>query len=219
MSCRISQVMSYIWMSHVMSDLSSHVIHMNESCHTYEWVMSHVWISHVMSDLSSRTSPRDVQLHIAILLPSSCLDVRSEFGRLPNIRRLICTRTWRHRGQTRVPAHLNQSFSCFFSLFVRSDVSSCWDRTSRHSEIALQFILRSHFNSMSDLKMRRRAISKKVGKNGEKGSLKSGGRVCDPCVAQLSPGLLPLRLPRAQASYGSSPPCIHQHTPCKLKFS
>jgi len=25
----------------------SHVTHMNESCHTYEWVMSHVWTSHV----------------------------------------------------------------------------------------------------------------------------------------------------------------------------
>jgi len=25
----------------------SHVTHMNESCHTYEWVMSHIWMSHV----------------------------------------------------------------------------------------------------------------------------------------------------------------------------
>ena len=24
-----------------------HVTHMNESCHTYEWVMSHIWMSHV----------------------------------------------------------------------------------------------------------------------------------------------------------------------------
>ena len=30
--------MSHIWMSHV--------THMNESCHTYEWVMSHIWMSH-----------------------------------------------------------------------------------------------------------------------------------------------------------------------------
>jgi len=29
----------HIWMSHV--------THMNESCHTYEWVMSHIWMSHV----------------------------------------------------------------------------------------------------------------------------------------------------------------------------
>jgi len=29
--------MSHIWMSHV--------THMNESCHTYEWVMSHIWMS------------------------------------------------------------------------------------------------------------------------------------------------------------------------------
>ena len=32
-------VMSHIWMSHV--------THMNESCHTYEWAMSHIWMSHV----------------------------------------------------------------------------------------------------------------------------------------------------------------------------
>jgi len=25
----------------------SHGAHMNESCHTYEWVMSHIWMSHV----------------------------------------------------------------------------------------------------------------------------------------------------------------------------
>ena len=31
--------MSHIWMCHV--------THMNESCHTYEWVMSHIWVSHV----------------------------------------------------------------------------------------------------------------------------------------------------------------------------
>ena len=30
--------MSHVWMSHV--------THMNESCHTYEWVMAHVWMSH-----------------------------------------------------------------------------------------------------------------------------------------------------------------------------
>jgi len=32
--------MSHIWISHV--------IHIHESCHTYEWVMSHIWISHVI---------------------------------------------------------------------------------------------------------------------------------------------------------------------------
>jgi len=38
--------MSHIWISHV-TKWMSHVTHMNESCHTYEWVMSHVWISHI----------------------------------------------------------------------------------------------------------------------------------------------------------------------------
>jgi len=33
----------YWWWSLCMS----HVSHMNESCHTYEWVMSHIWMSHV----------------------------------------------------------------------------------------------------------------------------------------------------------------------------
>jgi len=32
-------VMSHIWMSHV--------THINEPCHTYQWVMSHIWMSHV----------------------------------------------------------------------------------------------------------------------------------------------------------------------------
>jgi len=32
-------VMSHVWMGHV--------THMTESCHTYEWVMSHIWMSHV----------------------------------------------------------------------------------------------------------------------------------------------------------------------------
>ena len=34
--------------------------------------------------ISNWTSPRDVQLQIASLLPSSCLDLRSEIRRLPN---------------------------------------------------------------------------------------------------------------------------------------
>ena len=63
-------VMSHIWMSHTtwhiwtsrvmrrellslvpwaawMPATVSHVTHMNESCHTHEWVMSHIWMSHV----------------------------------------------------------------------------------------------------------------------------------------------------------------------------
>ena len=40
--------MSHIWMSHV--------THMNESCHTYEWVMSHIWMSHVTMSHALRTS-------------------------------------------------------------------------------------------------------------------------------------------------------------------
>ena len=35
---------SYVWHD---SFMMSHVTHMNESYHTYEWVMSHIWISHV----------------------------------------------------------------------------------------------------------------------------------------------------------------------------
>ena len=39
-SCHIYEwVMPHIWMSHV--------THMNESCHMYEWVMPHIWMSHV----------------------------------------------------------------------------------------------------------------------------------------------------------------------------
>jgi len=35
----IINIICHIWMSHV--------THMNESCHTYEWAMSHIWMSHV----------------------------------------------------------------------------------------------------------------------------------------------------------------------------
>ena len=37
--CACAHLMETSWMSHVS--------HMNESCHTYEWVMSHIWMSHV----------------------------------------------------------------------------------------------------------------------------------------------------------------------------
>jgi len=36
---RTQRVLSHVWMSHV--------THVDESCHTYEWVMSHMWMSHV----------------------------------------------------------------------------------------------------------------------------------------------------------------------------
>ena len=32
----------------------SHVTHMNESCHTYEWVMSHKWLSHAYHRMTCR---------------------------------------------------------------------------------------------------------------------------------------------------------------------
>ena len=35
-------------------DPMSHVTHMNESCHTYEWDMSHTWMSHVTHMNESR---------------------------------------------------------------------------------------------------------------------------------------------------------------------
>ena len=39
-SCHIYEwVMSYTWMSYA--------THMNKSCHIHEWVMSHTWLSHV----------------------------------------------------------------------------------------------------------------------------------------------------------------------------
>ena len=44
--CLWLQCHSCVWVSHV--------THMNESCHTYEWVMSHIWMSPVivMNDIS-----------------------------------------------------------------------------------------------------------------------------------------------------------------------
>jgi len=39
---------SYTW--------TSHVTHINKSCHTYEWVMSRIWISHVTHMNENTTS-------------------------------------------------------------------------------------------------------------------------------------------------------------------
>ena len=42
----------------------SHVTHMNESCHTYEWVMSHTWMSHVTHMNETQHTSEWVMLHI-----------------------------------------------------------------------------------------------------------------------------------------------------------
>ena len=43
-SCHTHEwVMSHTWISHVPHISMSHAKHMNESCHTYEGVMSHIW--------------------------------------------------------------------------------------------------------------------------------------------------------------------------------
>ena len=49
-------IMSHIWMSHG--------THMNESCHTYEWVMLHIWISHVTHMNESCRTYEWVMAHI-----------------------------------------------------------------------------------------------------------------------------------------------------------
>jgi len=49
-------VISHTWMSHV--------THMNKSCHTYKWVMSHIWISHVTHMNQSRHTYEWVISHI-----------------------------------------------------------------------------------------------------------------------------------------------------------
>jgi len=52
--------MSHIWVSHV--------THMKESCHTYEWVMSHIWMSHVshiwMSHVTHMSESRDTYEYV-----------------------------------------------------------------------------------------------------------------------------------------------------------
>jgi len=45
-SCYIMNRSRHIWESTMSHKRMSHVNHLNESCHTYEWVMSHMWISH-----------------------------------------------------------------------------------------------------------------------------------------------------------------------------
>ena len=40
-------------MSHIQV---SHITHINESCHTYDWVMSHTWISHTLHNYEGVTN-------------------------------------------------------------------------------------------------------------------------------------------------------------------
>ena len=55
--------MSHIWMSHV--------THMNESCHTYEWVMSHIWMSHVAH--ITKSCHTRTERHTGLILSRNCL--------------------------------------------------------------------------------------------------------------------------------------------------
>ena len=55
--CHIYEwAMSHIWMSHV--------VRMNESCHIYKWVMSHIWMSHVTHMNESCHTYERVMSHI-----------------------------------------------------------------------------------------------------------------------------------------------------------
>jgi len=63
----------------------SHVTHMNESCHTYEWVMSHVWMSHGTHINVSYFSCEHIWMsHVTILrshtshVNESCLMISSQ---------------------------------------------------------------------------------------------------------------------------------------------
>ena len=78
--------MSHIWMSHV--------THMNESCHTYEWVMSHIWMSHVTHMNESRHTYEWVMSHIwmshVTYMNESCHTSGSPSHQPPIAARLSC---------------------------------------------------------------------------------------------------------------------------------
>jgi len=50
----------------------SHVTHMNESCHTGEWVMSHVWMSHVSNMNESCHKYEWIMSHIWMISVTVC---------------------------------------------------------------------------------------------------------------------------------------------------
>jgi len=54
---------SHIWMSRG--------THMNESCHTYEWVMSHIWMSHV-THMNESCHTYDTEMHASECMAYAC---------------------------------------------------------------------------------------------------------------------------------------------------
>ena len=54
--CDMTRLMSHVWIYHVS--------HMNESCHTHQWVMVHIWINHVTRMNQSCHTYEWVMVHI-----------------------------------------------------------------------------------------------------------------------------------------------------------
>ena len=86
--------MSHIWVSHVahMSESChtyewvmphiwvSHATHMSESCHTYEWVMPHIWVNHITYINETRLT------HICKGFTTQRINYHTEIESLPQLR-------------------------------------------------------------------------------------------------------------------------------------
>ena len=85
-------VMSHIWMSHV--------THMKESCHTYEWAMSHIWMSHATRmNESCHTSYMNVSCHA---MSRTCAPKAQEqaVGHVTHINLFVTAHPWMNHGST-----------------------------------------------------------------------------------------------------------------------
>jgi len=70
-SCHTHEwVLSNVWMSHIWM---SHVTHMNECCQTYDQGMSHVWMSHVTHMHESYHTYEWVTSHMWIMTSLTCM--------------------------------------------------------------------------------------------------------------------------------------------------
>ena len=117
-----SCVMSHIWTSHVTQIWMRHecldvwqrsrVTHMNESCHTCEWVTSHMWMSHLTHMNASHIATS--QVNVTHINESVTLINESS-----HTYQLVMSHIWMSH-----VTYLNES--CHTNQWVMSHVSDFW---------------------------------------------------------------------------------------------
>jgi len=72
----------------------SHVTHVNESCHTYKWVMSHIWMSHSTHMNESRHTFEWVMSHIEWVKSHIWMSHVTHMNESRHMYRWVTSHTW-----------------------------------------------------------------------------------------------------------------------------